>query len=93
MLTLGSGGVSMFAVHFAHAAGARIIATSSSDEKLAAIRGLGASDGINYAKQPDWEREVLRLTTGAASIMSSRSVARERWRSRWRRRRSAGRSI
>src|SRR5713101_1212839 len=48
VLVLGTGGVSMFALQFAKAAGARVIATSSSDEKLARVRALGASEGVNY---------------------------------------------
>jgi NADPH:quinone reductase-like Zn-dependent oxidoreductase len=44
--------------------GARVIATSSSDEKLERIRALGASDGINYKATPDWEKAVLKLTGG-----------------------------
>jgi NADPH:quinone reductase-like Zn-dependent oxidoreductase len=49
---------------FARAAGARVIATSSSDEKLQRAKALGASDGINYKETPDWDKEVLRLTGG-----------------------------
>lgn len=64
VLTLGTGGVSVFAVQFARAAGARVIATSSSDKKLEALRRVGASDSVNYNEHPDWEREVLRLTDG-----------------------------
>lgn len=64
VLTLGTGGVSTFAVQFAHAAGARVIATSSTDEKLVALRALGATDTVNYKSHPDWEDEVLRLTDG-----------------------------
>src|SRR5882724_8632555 len=48
VLTLGSGGVSLFTLQFARMAGARVIATSSSDEKLARLAALGASEGINY---------------------------------------------
>ncbi len=44
--------------------GARVIITSSSDEKLARARQLGASDGINYKTVPDWDRRVLELTDG-----------------------------
>src|SRR3546814_9590044 len=44
VLTLGTGGVSIFALQLAHAAGARVIATSSSDEKLARARALGAAE-------------------------------------------------
>jgi len=64
VLVLGTGGVSMFALQFALAAGARVIATSSSDEKLARVKALGASDGVNYKRTPDWDREVLKLTDG-----------------------------
>ena len=64
VLTLGTGGVSAFAVQFARMHGARVIATSSSDEKLARVRELGADETINYRKTPEWDREVLRLTEG-----------------------------
>lgn len=64
VLTLGTGGVSTFAIQFAAAAGARVIATSSSDDKLKLARSLGAIDTINYRTFPDWENEVLRLTEG-----------------------------
>jgi len=64
VLCLGTGGVSMFALQFARAAGARVIVTSSSDEKIERARKLGASDGVNYKKHPDWEKEVLALTAG-----------------------------
>jgi len=64
VLTMGTGGVSMFAVQFARAAGARVITTSSSDEKLARAAKHGASELINYKTHPDWEKEVLRLTNG-----------------------------
>jgi len=62
VLTLGTGGVSIFALQFAKMHGARVIATSSSDEKLAKAKGLGADDLINYKKAPEWDKEVLRLT-------------------------------
>ncbi len=64
VLVLGSGGVSVFALQFAHAAGARVIATSSSDAKLARLRALGAADGINYRDTPDWQEAVRALTGG-----------------------------
>ncbi|MGD1212471.1 MAG: NAD(P)-dependent alcohol dehydrogenase [Candidatus Acidiferrales bacterium] len=64
VLSLGTGGVSMFALQFARAAGARVIVTSSSDAKIERARGLGASDGVNYKTHPDWEKEVLALTGG-----------------------------
>ncbi len=64
VLVLGTGGVSVFALQFAHAAGARVIATSSSDAKLERARAMGASDGINYKTHPEWQDEVKRLTGG-----------------------------
>ena len=64
VLCLGTGGVSMFALQFARAAGARVIVTSSSDEKIGRSRKLGAFDGVNYNRHPDWEKEVLLLTDG-----------------------------
>jgi NADPH:quinone reductase-like Zn-dependent oxidoreductase len=64
VLCLGTGGVSMFAVQIAKAAGARVIVTSSSDRKLQRALDLGATDGINYARVPEWDKEVLRLTHG-----------------------------
>ena len=64
VLTLGSGGVSTFALQFAKAAGARIIVTSSSDQKLSRMVEMGASYGINYKAVPDWENRVIELTEG-----------------------------
>jgi NADPH:quinone reductase-like Zn-dependent oxidoreductase len=51
-------------MQFARAAGARVIVTSSSDEKLQRAQSLGASDGVNYKRFPNWEQEVERLTGG-----------------------------
>ncbi|WIY00203.1 NAD(P)-dependent alcohol dehydrogenase [Amycolatopsis mongoliensis] len=64
VLTLGSGGLSTFALQFAVLGGARVIATSSSDEKLARLRALGASETINYATTPEWGVAVADLTGG-----------------------------
>jgi len=64
VLVLGTGGVSIAALQFAHAAGARVIATSSSDGKVEAVKALGASDVINYRRTVAWEQEVRRLTGG-----------------------------
>jgi NADPH:quinone reductase-like Zn-dependent oxidoreductase len=66
VLVLGTGGVSIFALQLARAAGARVIATSSSDAKLARLAALGVreGDGINYRRTPDWDQEVLRVTGG-----------------------------
>jgi NADPH:quinone reductase-like Zn-dependent oxidoreductase len=64
VLVQGTGGVSVLAAQLTAAAGARVIVTSSSDEKLARIGSFGAKDGINYRKVPDWSAEVMRLTQG-----------------------------
>jgi NADPH:quinone reductase-like Zn-dependent oxidoreductase len=64
VLLQGTGGVSIFALQFAHLAGARIIITSSSDEKLQRARKLGASEGINYKTTPEWGGKVRELTGG-----------------------------
>jgi NADPH:quinone reductase-like Zn-dependent oxidoreductase len=64
VLTLGTGGVSIFALQFAKMHGARVIVTSSSDKKIERAKHLGADETINYRKTPDWDKEVLRLTNG-----------------------------
>ena len=63
-LLLGTGGVSIFALQFARASGATVIITSSSEEKLARAREMGADLTINYKQMPDWDAEALRLTGG-----------------------------
>jgi NADPH:quinone reductase-like Zn-dependent oxidoreductase len=64
VLTQGTGGVSIFALQFARLAGARVIATSSHDEKLARLKELGASDVINYKTTSDWDAKARDLTGG-----------------------------
>ena len=64
VLTQGTGGVSIFALQLAKAAGCRVIATSSSDEKLARLQDLGADELINYKTTPDWSSAALTLTDG-----------------------------
>lgn len=64
VLVLGTGGVSIFALQFAKMMGARVIATSSSNEKLARLRELGAEHTINYKETPDWGKAVKALTDG-----------------------------
>lgn len=64
VLTQGTGGVSIFAVQFAKAAGARVIATSSSQAKLDRLAGLGADHLINYREDPAWGETAARLTGG-----------------------------
>lgn len=62
VLVLGTGGVSIYALQLAKAMGARVIATSSSDEKLARAAALGADHLINYRTIPDWGRRVREIT-------------------------------
>jgi NADPH:quinone reductase-like Zn-dependent oxidoreductase len=65
VLIQGTGGVSLFALQFARALGARVIATSSSDAKLARVHQLGASEGINYKTTPEWGDRARELTGDA----------------------------
>ncbi len=67
VLTLGSGGVSTFAMQFAKAAGARVIATTSTPEKAQRLKALGADVVINYAEQPEWGK-VVREANGARGV-------------------------
>jgi NADPH:quinone reductase-like Zn-dependent oxidoreductase len=64
VLIQGTGGVSMMALQIAIAAGARVIATTSSPEKALRLKALGASHVVDYIQTPDWDSEVLRLTGG-----------------------------
>lgn len=64
VLTLGSGGVSLFVVQFAKLAGARVIATTSSTAKAQRLRTLGADEVINYREEPAWSEQVRMLTSG-----------------------------
>jgi NADPH:quinone reductase-like Zn-dependent oxidoreductase len=64
VLVQGTGGVSIFALQFAKARGASVIATSSSDEKLAHARKLGADHLINYKAVPEWGKKARVLTGG-----------------------------
>ena len=65
--TLGSGGVSVFAVQLGRAIGARVIATTSSDGKVARLRALGADAVVNYAEVPD-RGEAMRALTGGRGV-------------------------
>ncbi len=64
VLVQGTGGVSTFATQFAAAIGARVIVTSSSDDKMLRAKSFGASDGINYRTTPAWSDRVLEITAG-----------------------------
>jgi NADPH:quinone reductase-like Zn-dependent oxidoreductase len=60
----GTGGVSLFAIQLAAAAGAQVIVTTSSEEKISRAKTLGARHGVNRRATPDWQQEVLALTKG-----------------------------
>ncbi len=64
VLVQGTGGVSLFALQFARMHGARVLITSSSDEKLKRALERGASAGTNYKSAPDWEKWAIQLTHG-----------------------------
>lgn len=64
VLVQGTGGVSISGLILAKAAGASVIITSSSEEKLEMAKKLGADYGINYRKSPEWQQEVMRITQG-----------------------------
>lgn len=67
VLVLGTGGVSTSALQIAKANGARVAVTSSSDDKLALARELGADIAINYRTHPDWAAELMKATGGAGA--------------------------
>jgi NADPH:quinone reductase-like Zn-dependent oxidoreductase len=64
ILVLGTGGVSLFALQLARASGATVLVTSSSDDKLARAKALGAAHGINYQTHPEWHEPVIEFTGG-----------------------------
>lgn len=64
VLLIGTGGVSMFGLQIAHTLGAETIVISSSDDKLARAKALGAAHGVNYRTHPNWADEVKRITGG-----------------------------
>jgi NADPH:quinone reductase-like Zn-dependent oxidoreductase len=71
VLTMGTGGVSTFGLLFAKAAGARVVVTSSSDEKLAQMKKLGADITVNYKTNPQWGKEVFDKTGGVSVVMEN----------------------
>jgi len=74
VVLLGTGGVSLFALQYAKAAGARVLVTSSSDAKLERARLLGADEIINYRTTPAWDDVVLEMTSGAGADLVLESV-------------------
>lgn len=74
LLTLGTGGVSLFAFQFAKAIGARVVVTTSSLEKEAALRRLGVDHVINYRETPDWGEAVRAATGGVGAHLVVETV-------------------
>lgn len=64
VLIQGTGGVALYGLQIAVAAGAKVLVISSSDAKLDRVRAMGATATVNYKTHPDWDKEVLRLTGG-----------------------------
>jgi len=64
VLVQGTGGVSIFALQLARLMGAQVIVTSSSEQKLARAKALGAAHGVNYKAMPEWDKAVVELTGG-----------------------------
>jgi NADPH:quinone reductase-like Zn-dependent oxidoreductase len=69
VLTQGTGGVSIFALQLAKAAGATVVATSSSPQKLARLEALGADHLINYKEDPAWGERAAALTGGVHAVV------------------------
>ena len=67
VLLQGAGGVSVFGLQFAFAAGAHPVITSSSDEKLLRAKALGAAAIINYKSTPEWSKAMLAATNGVGA--------------------------
>ncbi len=64
VLVQGTGGVSIFALQFARLMGAQVIVTSSSDQKLARAKELGAAYGVNYKSTPEWDKAAVEWSGG-----------------------------
>ena len=65
VVVIGTGGVALFAIQLAAAMGAKPIVLSSSADKIARARALGAVDAINYRECPEWADELRKRTHGA----------------------------
>ena len=69
VLIQGTGGVSIFALQFAQVLGAKVIATSSSNEKLERLQSLGVTETINYKQTPDWGKKAYEITGGVDHVV------------------------
>ncbi len=76
VLVQGTGGVSILGLQLARLMGATVIVTSSSDDKLARAKKLGAAHGINYKTTPDWEKAAVELTGGRGVDLGDRGWRR-----------------
>ena len=77
VLALGTGGVALFALIFARAAGARTFATTSRDDKRPRLLALGAADVVNYKTTPDWGRVVFEKTGGVDKVVDAAGTLNE----------------
>ncbi|MGP8305983.1 zinc-dependent alcohol dehydrogenase family protein [Vibrio sp. YIC-376] len=77
ILTLGTGGVSIAAIQIANMLGAKVIVTSSSDEKLERAKAIGVAHGINYRTHPNWSQKVMELTDGKGVVPTALLMAKQ----------------
>jgi NADPH:quinone reductase-like Zn-dependent oxidoreductase len=71
LLALGTGGVAVFALLLARAAGAEVYGTSGSAEKLARLREIGVADAVNYRDVPDWSEDIFRRLGGVDKVIDA----------------------
>ena len=74
---LGTGGVSLFALTFAHAAGAQVYATTSQDSKQGRLVDLGALDVVNYKTNPNWAKTIFEETGGVDKVVDAAGTLNE----------------
>ncbi len=77
VLVLGTGGVSLFALTFAHAAGAQVYATTSQDSKQGRLVDLGALDVVNYKTNPNWAKTIFEETGGVDKVVDAAGTLNE----------------
>jgi NADPH:quinone reductase-like Zn-dependent oxidoreductase len=69
VLVIGTGGVALFALQIAAASGAIVVVVSSSDDKIARAKALGAAHGVNYGQHPEWETQVQDMAGGVDHLL------------------------
>lgn len=77
VLVLGTGGVSLFALTFAHAAGAQVFATTSQDSKRERLAAFGALDVVNYKTDPNWAKTIFDRTGGVDKVVDAAGTLNE----------------